>query len=864
MEAWAQASQGVPQIRVVVADSGYGKTRLVQALYSHLSERFDPENFWPSELSADSNSLRVMPALETVPDSPNMPWLWWGLRWPDPATHNALHTSSRLLESYADPAMGRHVDALRFALDRRRALTSAGLSMGKALFSLIPGAATVADLISATFDVVDALKIGQGYRARVERAEGEEKRALEEIARVIAIFATILESVGKDDAGLPVVLFLDDAQWMDPFTMRALSELWSTAKSQNWRLLVVVTHWEREWLMKGVNQSSRFAHWFHESDLIESNKVDVLRLSRLDARFMERLMDALLPGLHNHQKDHYLDLASGNPRFLNELVLNLKRRPELFESEDLTRALTERGFRNNKFPNIAIEQLEQDRFSGSPKHVRDALGLSSLQGDQFFREFTLDVASKLQSCQVTAGYLDEAESPLALVASMDASRMEFRSKTIFARAETYLKDSDLGEYAEQARLETVMDWVSAGKMSSLRREAALYQVYAGLRSTIGSQRLAEAGPLLKYMAEQMGIARDYRYAADIHQLLDPVIVNLSRRATHSTTELVAEYAHFLEGLVETGYSSLVLLDAPRCFDFAQAVGDVDLMILTLRIHAESLAVAKQPERLLEIVKLLPELEDGASSLDFDRAMLLKAEALYSIGDFDSAVDVYDDVAMAFEKSDKRWGAFKLAAAAGRLRSLIRLGGEGCDKDYVDHVTGFAKSLSTARALAGSISFGAGMGSPPTWVSASVHHDLGLLNLAMAVWRSNTREAKGYLEQAEEHFSDALSRWDDSGSRPDLRARTLWVLAATRLYGEGVTDVADSLDESLGVIAELRGDRHPEVDIVEALIGEHARGSISDELMLKVLDHGWLHLDVDLEGLIATGRPSSDARLSRTH
>lgn len=43
-DAWDSAVQGNPQIRVLTAESGYGKTKIAQAFYSWLSTARDPDD----------------------------------------------------------------------------------------------------------------------------------------------------------------------------------------------------------------------------------------------------------------------------------------------------------------------------------------------------------------------------------------------------------------------------------------------------------------------------------------------------------------------------------------------------------------------------------------------------------------------------------------------------------------------------------------------------------------------------------------------------------------------------------------------------------------------------------------------------
>ena len=46
---------------------------------------------------------------------------------------------------------------------------------------------------------------------------------------------------------LPTILWLDNAQWIDASSTAFLEKLLPWAKNGKWPLLVIATHWEREW-----------------------------------------------------------------------------------------------------------------------------------------------------------------------------------------------------------------------------------------------------------------------------------------------------------------------------------------------------------------------------------------------------------------------------------------------------------------------------------------------------------------------------------------------------------------------------------------------------------------------------------------
>ena len=93
------ATTGIPRLAVIVAESGIGKTALVQALYRKLTTdaRWDgpsPGGFWPDAFQGSDDGLKVNP---DFPESyhPREPpkFMWLGLRWYSSEVRNRFEQS---------------------------------------------------------------------------------------------------------------------------------------------------------------------------------------------------------------------------------------------------------------------------------------------------------------------------------------------------------------------------------------------------------------------------------------------------------------------------------------------------------------------------------------------------------------------------------------------------------------------------------------------------------------------------------------------------------------------------------------------------------------------------------------------------
>jgi GTPase SAR1 family protein len=119
LDAFEQVKSGQgPCFRVIVGDSGAGKTRLVQEFYRRLRERHDPLRYWPDRLTFDGEHLWETPHLVgevakhyrsfAVDDRP-MPYLWWGMRIREPVARHGGVSDVMTLRRGLEP----HVWAFR-------------------------------------------------------------------------------------------------------------------------------------------------------------------------------------------------------------------------------------------------------------------------------------------------------------------------------------------------------------------------------------------------------------------------------------------------------------------------------------------------------------------------------------------------------------------------------------------------------------------------------------------------------------------------------------------------------------------------------------------------------------------------------
>jgi len=508
-----------PQMIVLLAESGLGKTRLVQEFYRWLSTAQDPVSeaaiagYWPDAFDTDSESLDVNPRFpEDAAGRGPIPWLWWGLRFERPFGRNQIGNRCGLIDYRS--ALMPHVGPIAVARKLKDvktgrlwkwtgiAFTLAGAFAGPV--GLAAGAiiGTIAALGFAAKDAfsdrqdrkqVNALREQAGRSAGA--AQAAERTELEELA--LNYFRTVLDDGNKDAATVPVVIFLDDAQWADPVTLRFLARLMAEAREKHWPLMVISTHWEVEWkqaLSDPVVEGTRPERLSAVSALLQTPDEDPS--SWLDLHILPPISDLsgivreALPGLTDDQRRAVLDKAGGNPLLLEEILLFLFRRPEFFEGRKFDRPLTDRGLERLHSEKMELEKLFDDRFHSLEDGVQRSLGWSSEQGFSFLTEITL-ASAKCVDATMTEERLREAlrqaDSPHSLIQTFGDpgtfNRSEFRQAAFHKVAHEFLKfHPDELDCVQQAIRDSLSAWLLTGRVDQLPQEERLDALLMARRS----------------------------------------------------------------------------------------------------------------------------------------------------------------------------------------------------------------------------------------------------------------------------------------------------------------------------------------------------------------------------------------------
>jgi tetratricopeptide (TPR) repeat protein len=456
---------GGPRMAVVVAETGYGKTRLVQALYQQLTTdpAWDPDeiNYWPDAFQAPGEQLRVNPDPEGHEPKGPPQFMWLGMRWQPTEERNVEERTCAI--PAARDALQAHVriaDRMRPAWQHARANLERTLRAGGAANTLaraadlaVPFGELGVRFLKGAVDL--ARDRGNARRAAGAEADRQASDAAEEF---VAEMREVFGGAGSAGRVLPTILWLDDAQWIDAVTLRFVHELWEQARERRWPLLVVVTHWEREWAeLRAAGTEGSLA------SLEGTPGVERIHLGPSTRADLDAFLSDRLPGLTPPQRDLLLDKSGGNFLTMVENVGELLANPEAFVGGSVGRALSADGERFvQEWESNRQRRIEQ-RFGRLASEVRTVLGWGSALGIRFLKDVIADHAVRTGLAKDPGLLIDACVTPFAILGSPSPNVREFRDRAFHVVARKHFERWGSG-HADSLRAtlrEHLVRWVNA-------------------------------------------------------------------------------------------------------------------------------------------------------------------------------------------------------------------------------------------------------------------------------------------------------------------------------------------------------------------------------------------------------------------
>jgi tetratricopeptide (TPR) repeat protein len=427
---------GGPRMAVIIAESGIGKSRLVQALYQQLTTDllWDPPevNYWPDAFMDAGVQLRVTPNMagHVAQGPPRFAWL--GARFHSTDIRNLSERRSSLTElrhsimAHAE-ILRAHGSAWADATGRIKhaiARDSVGETISQVADAAVPFGGLLAKLVAGGVKLV---RDRTAERKSVEDASDEASKTL--VDDVEESMRSLLDGKG----GLPSILWLDDAQWIDAETQELLYRVWRIARERGWPLLVVITHWERPW-----RELRRQADGERGLVSFEGQPgVSIIELQDAEPDALRSYLILQMPGLTPDQQSLMLEKAAGNFLTMVENVGQLLRVPANFIERRTSGALCPAGERVVREWQSERHKRVEQRFTELAPEVQDLLGWSSHLGMSFLHEVVEDFADQVAGHPRAAALLQECVDPLVILGRPNDLLREFRDRAFHDVAKHY-------------------------------------------------------------------------------------------------------------------------------------------------------------------------------------------------------------------------------------------------------------------------------------------------------------------------------------------------------------------------------------------------------------------------------------------
>jgi len=237
----------------------------------------------------------------------------------------------------------------------------------------------------------------------------------------------------------PACLLIDDGQFSrsDPSLSGFVESLLERAFAQKWPLLIIVTHWQKEWREDYDNDALTIAAAIRKQQHRLGDGWQPVELPPI-ADLAPMLNDAL-PGLLPQQQSALLTCASGNPRYLDEIIRLCLDEVSFFIGLDPSGPMDEEGLQACLNESLDLHILVKNRLKRAPLEVQQAVVLSSLQGVRFLTQLTQEVAQALDINSAAEG-LNGAEHPHSLINALSGSSAEFTQRIFHEVAQKHLRN----------------------------------------------------------------------------------------------------------------------------------------------------------------------------------------------------------------------------------------------------------------------------------------------------------------------------------------------------------------------------------------------------------------------------------------
>jgi tetratricopeptide (TPR) repeat protein len=602
--AFAAATSGQPHFVWLAGEPGSGKTRLLQEFYASLRAQYDGQHgepYWPDVQAAGITADRLQPLVPVRKQPPQLPYMWWGLR----CTAGSEHSPDSL-QAYVDGIAGleRHLIGIEFARQQKKAGIAFAEGMLEWLASWDPTAKGIhagVKLLKKLYDDMTLAQTGASeLRAVATRTEDV----------FLRLFAAMNANPKPETPAVPLVVLLDDAQWLDARSVAFTRRLLLQAQTNGWKVLLVLSVRDTELAAQASDPNaarlpvatlqelrSSFVRIAGSSALTEVALPPELEPPAAIGLLGEAIGSNGLPVTEpTTQRLHAR--AGGQPFYLLNYVQHALENGWIDSAGELTCA----DEQLTAVPQDIGELLRQ-RLHGLPKQQFEILQWGSVQGRRFMAELIQRVATELGRNPAQAvlelAHARDDHHLLDRASNLESGLYGFSHRLLYEQinAET---SPELAAVVSHCLLDVLAGHFDNGKLETLpaeeRREAL--RVLAGVESPAPDARLRSARACGILCAEYDAV-QDFRSAEHWARLLWQRTQSMLAQGLELVPPLPAHLARAYEVLkVRCDWETCLAMEQ-GLLELARAQGDEQSAAAALRNIGRIHEATSEFERALE-------------------------------------------------------------------------------------------------------------------------------------------------------------------------------------------------------------------------------------------------------------------------